>query len=88
MSETIKGRRLRWYGHLLRQNEDTPARQALQEAKRKVKKPRGQKLTWIKMIDNDLKNMKIPKKDIPVLAQNRSNWRTLICDTQDECQQN
>ena len=40
-SEVIKECRMKWYGHLLRLNEKTPARLALKEAERKVKKPKG-----------------------------------------------
>ena len=45
-SHVIKERSLKWYGHL-RLQEDTPARKALKECERKVKKPKGgQKLTF------------------------------------------
>ena len=40
-SEVIKECRMKLYGHLLRLNEKTPARLALKEAERKVKKPIG-----------------------------------------------
>ena len=46
---------MKWYGHLLRLNEKTPARLALEQAERKVKKTKGgQKLTWVKLIGKDL----------------------------------
>ena len=84
-SQTIKGRRLRWYGHLLRLPEETPARKALAEAKRRVKKPRGgQKPTWLRIIKNDMM-MAIPtegksakEEQILVLAQNRKEWRDMV----------
>ena len=43
---------MKWFDHLLRLNEKTPARLALKEVEIKVKKPKGfQKLMWIKLID-------------------------------------
>ncbi len=45
-SKTVKERRLRRYGHLLRLPDNTPAKRALKEARREVKKPKGgQKFT-------------------------------------------
>ena len=35
-SQEIKRRRLLWYGHLCRLNENTPVRRAYEEAKRKI----------------------------------------------------
>ena len=53
---------MKWHGHLLKLNEKTPARLALNEAESKVKKPKGgQKLTWIKLIGKDLEEYKIPR---------------------------
>ena len=40
-SEVIKECQIRWNGHLLRLNKKTAARLALEEAERKVKKPKG-----------------------------------------------
>ena len=78
-SETIQNRRLRWYGHLLRLNEDVPARKALIEAERKVRKSSGgQKLTWMKQIEKDLLEIGIEKKGVRDLAQNRLMWREMI----------
>ena len=76
LSDIIRIRRARWYGHLQRLDENTPARQALQEAKRKVKKPKGgQKLTWIKLIEKDFSKTDVPLDQIPDLAQDRPRWR-------------
>ncbi len=72
LSDIIRIRRARWYGHLQRLDENTPASQALQEAKRKVKKPKGgQKLTWIKLIEKDFSKTDVPVDQIPDLAQDR-----------------
>ena len=53
---------MKWYGHLLRLHEKTPARLALEEAERKVKKPKGgQKIMRMKLIDKDLEEYKMPR---------------------------
>ena len=78
-SETIKTRRLRWYGHAERLHEKTPAKQALAEARRQTKKLRGgQASTWLKTLDKDLKDLKITPEEAQELTQNRKEWRKLI----------
>ncbi|XP_072047017.1 uncharacterized protein [Amphiura filiformis] len=58
-SNNIKKRRLLWIGHLLRLPDDTPAKQALQEYERHVKRPRGKpKTTWISAIQKELTEIK------------------------------
>ena len=70
---------MNWYGHLLRLNEKTPARLALKEAERNIEKSkRGQKLTWMKLIGQDLEEYKIPRCEAEILAQDRTAWRNLI----------
>ena len=81
-SKIIKKRRLSWYGHLIRLSEETPAKKALDEVKRKVKKPKGgQKITWIKLIEKDLKDLKRfvqKEEDLKEITLNRKKWRKLI----------
>ena len=78
-SEVIKECRMKWYGHLLRLNEETPARLTLKETEKKVKKPKGgQKLTWMKLIGKDLEEYKNPRCEAETLEQDRSAWRNLI----------
>ena len=44
-----------------------------------LKKPRGgQKLTWMKLVEKDLEEHKIPKCEAETLAQDRTAWRNLI----------
>ena len=80
-SKKIKSRRLSWLGHLLRLPEDTPARQALAEAQRQVRRPRGRpKTTWISAIQKELKEI---HEDLNLLAatekaQDRTLWMTII----------
>ena len=59
LSETIWERRLKWLGHLCRLDEDCPARLALKERCRVVKRKVGrQKTTWINLIRKDLEQHK------------------------------
>ena len=78
-SHIIQERRLRWYGHLNRLPEEAPAKQALKEAKRQVKKLKGgQKHTWIKLIKEDLKKIKLSEEEAQILAQDRKEWRSYV----------
>ena len=59
-SEIIRARRLTWLGHLIRLHPETPARKALEEYLRKVKRPRGRpKPTWMQTIQQDLNSIGI-----------------------------
>ena len=78
-STVIKTRRLHWFGHLMRLPDETPAKLALKESERKIKKPQGRpKLTWLKQVKDQLKEMKIDYQDIETLTSDRLSWRILI----------
>ena len=78
-SKIIKRRRLSWYAHLMRLPQEAPARKALEEERRKVKKPKGgQKVTWKRLTEKDLKDLGIAEGEEEELAQNREKWRSLI----------
>ena len=87
-SKTVKKRRLKWYGHLIRLPEETPAKQALREAQKASRKPRGgQKLTWLKLVKKDLENVKVKvvvkggglkTVEHEEVAKNRQNWQCVI----------
>ena len=78
-STKIKERRLHWYGHLLRLPSETPAKKALEEAKRPAKKPRGKpKYIWIKQIEKDLCELNMSELEIYETACDRKRWRTLV----------
>ena len=78
-SRVIKRKRLRWLGHVMRLEDDTPqspAKQALQEFLRPVKKPRGRPTTtWLKKIASGLSETKIRLKSL-----NLQNF-SAKCDT-------
>ena len=77
-SQLIQQRRMRWLGHLLRLDERTPARQALDEFIRKTKRPRGKpKLTWLKTVEKDL-NTTFDLDYLTTLASDRVAWRDLV----------
>ena len=89
-SRVIKRRRLRWLGHVMRLEDDTPAKQALQEFLRPVKKPRGRPTTtWLKKISSDLSETNIQLNPQNVTPQqifenlktktsDRNQWRKQI----------
>ena len=82
-SQDIKKRRLRWTGHMMRLDETTPVRQALNEATRKAgKKKRGNHKTWIKVINEDLSNidpeMSIDSQKLVKEASDRNGWNRKI----------
>ena len=79
-------RRLNWLGHLMRLNPETPARLALVEYLRKVKRPKGRpQRTWMELIKHDLKaivlNYNKANKTIEQLTQmahGRNYWRNIV----------
>ena len=77
-SDIIQQQRIRWLGHALRLPEDSPCKQAIQEYKRPVNKPRGRPITTC--YDQVLKELSEKHVDINKLeefANNRSGWRRL-----------
>ena len=71
-SLTIKRRRLRWLGHLMRLDESTPVRKALEEAMRKGgKKKKGNHKTWVKVVNEDLLSID------PELSLSGQKWKEL-----------
>ena len=75
----MKKRRLSWLGHLLRLPEDTPARKALAEYQRPVKKPRGKpKMTWVSLVLQKLKQLDLTLISAIEKAKNRTAWSVII----------
>ena len=83
-SREIKKRRLKWFGHLLRLPNETPAKQALTEALTPVKKPRGKpKLTWLGLIVKDMATINIRVsldnlEELIEIANERACWNGLV----------
>ena len=85
-SDTIRTRRIRWYGHVERLHEETPAKQVLAEARRTVKKLRGgQTTTWLKVLEKDLKELGITPGEARETAQDRKEWRTIVWKSSVPC---
>ena len=84
-SVIVKRRRLRWLGHLLRLNPETPARISLEECLRPDKLYKGRpKITWLHVIKEDFKN-EYPSQNIrdifekiSILCQDRDSLREKI----------
>ena len=85
-SAKIKTRRLRWYGHAMRLPEETPAKMALQEVYRKVKKLRGgQTTTWISVLERDLSTLGLTVEGASKLALDRDEWRKVVWQSRAPC---
>ena len=90
-AETIehrgKQKKTDWYGHMARLPEKTPAKRALREFQRYVRKPRGRaKTTWVETVEKDMSRVKVMvldgsrkkrQEDLEMMAQNKSTWLNL-----------
>ena len=79
-SNQIRKRQLRWFGHLTRLPENTPAKIAFKHALEPVKRPPGKPtLTWISMMIQRFKSdFNISLEEAMKMAYDRKLWRTLI----------
>ena len=78
-SQKIQKRRLLWIGHLFRLPEDTPAKQALEEGIRKVKRPRGKpKTTWLGSVEKELRELNLNFANAKEKAQERQIWANIV----------
>ena len=85
-SGKIKTRRMRWYGHVIRLPEEAPAKLALQEARRKVKKLRGGQTTkWLAVLEKDLDALGLTLDGATELAYDRNAWRGVVWRTRAPC---
>ena len=80
-SINIKIRQLKWFGHLIRLPENTPAKIALMHFTKNSKNPRGRpRLTWVSMITNNLKYLNLTWEQATEMALNRKLWNN-FCNT-------
>ena len=71
---------MKWFGHLIRLHNETPARQALRVGLQKSKRPRGkQKLTWIEQMKKQLETNNLTWEEACEVAKDRTRWRN-ICN--------
>ena len=78
--ETIQTDQLRWFGHVMRRDEETTAKKVLY-LKVKRKRPRGRPRTsWLKYIDNILKERGTNLKEVETrgLHLDRTAWRKFL----------
>ena len=79
--------RLKWLGHVFRLNGNTPARIAIEEARREAKRPRGRsKTNWLTAITNQLKSININLDEVENLAQDRKQWRKIAWFWKGQCE--
>ena len=80
VTDTIKYRRRRYLGHILRQDPAKYQHAVVRwkpDGKRNIGRPRE---TWFRTVERDLRNMRINNwQDAYDEAQDRNNWRKLIC---------
>ena len=77
-SKIIKTRRIRWFGHVARLHQETPARKALEYAMKTIKHPVGTpKTTWLKVMKSQLKDHKMSFYEALEKAKDRKFWRSL-----------
>ena len=75
-SKRIEVKQVKWFGHLTRLNEDTPARKALKVARKQCKKTKGkQKLTWIKMMKKQLEANGLTWEEASEMANDWKRWQ-------------
>jgi len=72
--------RLRWYGQVLRKDDRVWVKKCMDFVVEGVR-PRGKpKRTWKKVVEGDMKSLKLNKEDALV----RSKWRRLIRGTEED----
>ena len=80
-SVIIQRRRFRFLGHLLRSDDQIPAKKSLNEFLRPVQRDPGRpKTTWWSLVKNDLKligidNLKL--NELEIIARDRRQWKEL-----------
>ena len=74
IAEKIQGRRLQWYGHIMRRPEDYVGNVA-NKIKAPTKKKRGQHKKWAHCVKNDLKELQLAVED----TADRCKWKKLTC---------
>jgi len=81
-SKKIAHRRIRFFGHIARLDNHSPAKIALREATRPTKKPQGRpSTTLLGVLKKQLRGLGINYFSEAIdLAQDRDNWRKLITE--------
>lgn len=76
--DEITQKRFRWLGHVLRKENSSITKTALRWTPQ-GKRPRGRpKTTWLRTIENELKDLKMTWGEAETMAKNRTEWRGLV----------
>ena len=70
IEEMIREKRLRWFGHLIREKADDPAKKILAREKEIDSK-------WFQQITMDLRTRKLTVSKAEILAFDKSEWRSI-----------
>ncbi|KAM3955544.1 uncharacterized protein ACR2FA_012596 [Aphomia sociella] len=73
IADKVKESRLRWYGHILRREDDHVVKKCLTMATNKRGRGRPQ-TTWLTKVHKDMREMGLTEGD----AKERSIWRRMI----------
>ena len=76
----IKMRRWRWYGHVLRMQDDRLPKQTIgwmPTGRRNVGRPRD---TWRRTMNREMREKNLNHDRVVVMATDRSTWRNLVAD--------
>ena len=78
LSDIVEERRMRLAGHILRLADNRMPKIAMKWTPLKGKRARGRpKKTWRRTFQEDLQKRGLKLEDAPLLAQDRTKWRTL-----------
>ena len=78
-SKFIAEQRLRWFGHVMRLPENSPAKQSFHEFERAIKLPRGRpQTTWIGSVKKQLKVINAEWENAKSITTDRAKWRKIV----------
>ena len=82
-SEKIQKQKLTWFGHVMRMDENIPARKALKYAMQPFKRAQGRpKETWIKSTEKLIKEkLNMTWQQAEQAAQDRKAWRIFVYES-------
>ena len=85
IEEEIQKRRLRWFGHVCRMNDNRLPRKLLwrdRPTEWRIQRSAPKK-TWLKNIEDDLKNQRLSAIEARDVAKNRQEWKRIVNGVRD-----
>ena len=70
IDELLREKRLRWFGHLIREKDGDPAKEKMREEKRRNSK-------WYQQLKADMATRKLSVEKAETVARNRVRWRSV-----------